>query len=108
MKNGFFKIAVSLILLTVMIVSTALPSFALPITSQISDNYLYSYLGEAVEAPLAYKAVKVLGAGDLGLERSFQPADLFVRDNLLYIVDKGGNQIVVIDENYQTVAVILH
>ncbi len=106
MKNGFIKIAVSLILLTVMIVSTALPAFALPITSEISDNYLYSYLGNAVEAPLAYKAVKVLGASDLGLDRSFQPADLYVRNDLLYIVDKGGNRIVVIDEDYQTVAII--
>lgn len=106
MKNGFIKIAVSLVLLTVMIVSTALPVAALPITSDISDNYLYNYNGQPVQAPLAYKAVKVLGAKDLGLERSFQPADLFVRGDLLYIVDKGGNQVVVVDEDYQVVSII--
>ena len=106
MKNGFIKIAVSLVLLTVMIVSTALPVAALPITSDISDNYLYNYNGQPVQAPLAYKAVKVLGAKDLGLDRAFQPADLFVRGDLLYIVDKGGNRVVVVDEDYQVVSII--
>ncbi len=106
MKNGFFKGAISLVLLTIMIVSAAIPAAALPITSSIADNYLYNYNGKAVQAPLAYKAVKVLGYSELGLDRSFQPADLYVRDSYLYIVDKGGNRIVVVDEDYQVVSII--
>lgn len=106
MKIGFFKTALSLVLLSVMIISVALPAAALPINSDIADNYLYNYNGLPVQAPLAYKAVKVLGYEDLGLDRQFQPSDLYVRNNLLYIVDKGGNRVIVVDEDYQIVSVI--
>ncbi len=106
MKLGFLKTAISLVLLTAMIVSVALPVAALPINSDIADNYLYNYNGIAVQAPLAYKAVKVLGGEDIGVDRQFQPADLYVRDSLLYIVDKGGNRIIVLDEDYQVVSII--
>ena len=99
-----------LILAIVMCVTTVLPSFALPITSDISDNYFYNFFGEAVQAPLAYKPVNMYTAGDLGLDvkmqSTFVPADLFVRDNLLYVVDRGNSQIVVIDENYNIVSII--
>ena len=106
MKNGFLKTATTLVLLTVMTLTVALPALALPINSDIADNYIYNYNRIPVQAPLAYKAVKVLGYEDLGLDRQFQPADIYVRGSYLYIVDKGGNRIIVVDEDYQVVSVI--
>ncbi len=106
MKNGFMKTAVTLVLLTVMTLTVALPAFALPINSDIADNYTYNYNRFPVQAPLAYKAIKVIGADDLGLDRQFQPSDIYVRGEYLYIVDRGGNRIVVLDEDYQVVSVI--
>jgi len=106
MNNRFVKTALSLILLVVMLGSTAIGSFALPINSDIADNYLYNYFGEAAQAPLAYKPIRVFGYEDLGLDDEFQPADLYVRGSYLYIVDKGGNRVIVVDEDYQVVSII--
>ena len=106
MNNRIFKSALSLVLLAVMIFSTAIGSFALPINSDIADNYLYSFDGKPVQAPLAYKPIRVLGAADLGLDTAFQPSDIYVRNEYLYIVDKGGNRVIVVDEDYQVVSII--
>ena len=106
MKNGFLKTALTLVLLTVMTLTVALPALALPINSDIADNYIYNYNRIPVQAPLAYKAIRVLGYEDLGLDRQFQPSDIYVRGEYLYIVDKGGNRVIVVDEDYQVVSVI--
>ena len=106
MKNGFLKTALTLVLLTVMTLTVALPALALPINSDIADNYIYNYNRIPVQAPLAYKAIRVIGYEDLGLDRQFQPSDIFVRGEYLYIVDKGGNRVIVVDEDYQVVSVI--
>jgi hypothetical protein len=106
MKNGFLKTALTLVLLAAMTVTVALPALALPINSDIADNYIYNYNGEPVQAPLAYKAIRVLGYEDLGLDRQFQPSDIYVRGDYLYIVDKGGNRVIVLDQDYQVVSII--
>ena len=106
MKNGFLKTALTLVLLAAMTVTVALPALALPINSDIADNYIYNYNRQPVQAPLAYKAIRVIGYEDLGLDRQFQPSDIYVRGDYLYIVDKGGNRVIVLDQNYQVVSII--
>lgn len=94
---------ISAVILTVMILSLSLEAFALPINVDIGDNYFYTYYGEDVKAPVAYKPVQIIGFADLGIAAGFEPVDLFVRDKYLYVVDRGNNSIIILDENYQIV-----
>lgn len=93
-------------MLVIMLVSTALSSFALPMNTDITDNYIYDYYGLSVKAPVAYKAEKVLSALDYDITANFEPVDLFATSEKLYVVDKGNSQILVLDKNYQLVKTI--
>ena len=62
MKNHV-KSLISGAMLIVMLASTALTSFALPMNTDITDNYIYDYYGVSIKAPVAYKAEKVLAGG---------------------------------------------
>ncbi|MBQ2881671.1 MAG: hypothetical protein IJE40_05335 [Clostridia bacterium] len=95
-------------MLIIMLASTALTSFALPMNTDITDNYIYDYYGVSVKAPVAYKASSVISAIDLGVAGGvgFEPVDLFARNGKLYVVDKGNSQILVLDETYNTIKTI--
>lgn len=93
-------------MLVIMLASTALSSFALPMNTDITDNYIYDYYGVDVKAPVAYKAEKVLSALDYDITANFEPVDLFATSEKLYVVDKGNSQILVLDKNYQLVKTI--
>ncbi|RXZ78582.1 hypothetical protein EBB07_26375 [Paenibacillaceae bacterium] len=67
-------------------------------------TYFYDYEGNYFVSPDAYVPDQVLSAKEMGIsEGSFkQPSDLFVDDSgRVYIVDSGGNRIVLLDEQYQ-------
>ena len=93
-------------MLVIMLASTALSSFALPMNTDITDNYIYDYYGLSVKAPVAYKAEKVLSALDYGITANFEPVDLFATAEKLYVVDKGNSQILILDKDYQLVKTI--
>ncbi len=93
-------------MLVIMLASTALSSFALPMNTDITDNYIYDYYGASVKAPVAYKAEKVLSALDFNITANFEPVDVFATAEKLYVVDKGNSQILVLDKNYQLVKTI--
>ncbi|PWM44445.1 MAG: hypothetical protein DBX47_05575, partial [Clostridiales bacterium] len=78
-------------------------SFALPINVDMVDNYFYDQNRNAVAAPVAYRPIDVLGLSSWKLDKSFNPVDSFVYGEYLYIVDKGGSQILVVDEEYNIV-----
>ena len=105
MKN-YVKSLLSGAMLVIMLASTALSSFALPMNTDITDNYIYDYYGLSVAAPVAYKADMVLSALDYGITANFEPVDLFATEEKLYVVDKGNSQILVLDKNYQLVKTI--
>lgn len=100
MKNHV-KSLISGAMLIVMLASTALTSFALPMNTDITDNYIYDYYGVSIKAPVAYKAEKVLAFADFGVTASFEPVDVFAKNGKLYVVDKGNSQILILDENYR-------
>ena len=52
------------------LLSTALPSFALPYNENMTDSYNYSYFGDIVGTPDAYRTSKVLAAADLGVGKA--------------------------------------
>ena len=100
-KRIIFSIVAVIMLLTYIV-----PSFALPINTDMSDSYNYSYWGESVAAPLAYKAVSLLGYKEIGANIRFQPVDLFCKNGLTYVLDIGDNAVYVLDERYRTIATI--
>ncbi|MBQ6809755.1 MAG: hypothetical protein IJP09_03495 [Clostridia bacterium] len=99
MKNHV-KSLLCLVMLVVMLASTAVTSFALPMNTEITDNYIYDYYGASVKAPVAYKAEKVFSKDDFGILNNFEPVDLFARNGKIYVVDKGNSQILILDEDY--------
>ncbi|MBQ7015191.1 MAG: hypothetical protein IJN12_03615 [Clostridia bacterium] len=105
MKNRI-KLLLTGAMLIVMLASTVLTSFTLPMNTDITDNYIYDYYGEAVKAPVAYKAEKVISGADLGIAVNFEPVDLFARNGKLYVVDKGNSQILILDESYNIIKTV--
>lgn len=105
MKNHV-KSLLSGVMLIIMLLSTALTSFALPMNTDITDNYIYDYYGTAVKAPVAYKAEKVFAATDFQVTSNFEPVDLFAKNGKLYVVDKGNSQILILNENYQIIKTV--
>lgn len=88
-------------MVVVMLLTTCIGSFALPINVQNMDNYFYNENAAPVAAPVAYRPVAVHGWDTLGIGSNFDPADMCVRDDYLYIVDKKQSQIVVLDVDYK-------
>ena len=101
MKKVKFIIAVAL--LGAFLAGMSASSFALPININMVDNYFYNQDAASVSSPVAYRPLDVLGLSSWKLDTSFNPVDTFVYKEYLYIVDKGGSQILVIDEEYNLV-----
>lgn len=97
------KIFVSAVLVAATVLSTALTSFALPYNGDNTDSYNYSYFGDVIATPDAYRTSRVLSAADLKVGSSFNPVDLFAKGDYLYVVDAGNNEILVLDKNYNLV-----
>lgn len=71
-------------------------------------TYSYEYFGNELESPDAYTPEELLLGSDLGAEvGDFKsPKGLFVRNDLVYIVDTGNNRIVVVDKDFNLIRII--
>lgn len=97
----------TVVLLVSIVVSTfVIPSSALPINSDMTDSYNYSYFGDSILAPNAYRTAAVLNWSDLGVESNFSPVDLLTKGDYLYVVDAGNNSIIILDKQFQVVKTI--
>lgn len=105
MKKMKLALAVLLLLITVLG----------PVSKASAENtnsnfytYSYDYFGDEMHSPNAYTADSVLFGSALGEEigNFFNPSSLYVRDNLLYIVDTGNSRIVVVDGNLNLIRII--
>lgn len=103
MNNKILKSFLTLLLVVAIAASLGINAFALPISDEIADHYNYNYFGNAVEAPVAYNPIAFVDYKDLGVSDTFNPVDIFVRDEYLYILNKEGNSVVIVDQNYQLV-----
>ncbi len=66
-------------------------------TQTPDESYNYTAYGESIAAPAAYMVSK-----SVELPQSLNaPADLFVSNNMIYVLDSGNERIVVLDENYE-------
>lgn len=70
-------------------------------------SYNYSYWSRSVASPAAYEATTLLDGANLGVGAFNQPSDLHVtRDNEIYVLDSGNNRIVILDQQFNNMAVI--
>lgn len=64
---------------------------------QYSYTYTYDFWGDMRESPNAYRTVKVITSGMLGLEKSMRaPQGMYIVGNDIYVCDTGNNRILVI------------
>lgn len=102
----FAKLFTVTLLVVTIIASFSLSSFALPINSDMTDSYNFGYFKENFSTPDAYRTAAVLSYSDLGISSDFSPVDLLVKGDYLYVVDKGGNRILILDKQYQVVKIV--
>ncbi|MGL4737111.1 MAG: hypothetical protein ACRCW2_06595 [Cellulosilyticaceae bacterium] len=69
-------------------------------------SYTYSYWGELKEAPEAYTLSNTVTGETLGCGAFEEPRSVFVKDELIYIVDSGNNRIVICDQAWNLVRTI--
>ena len=63
-------------------------------------TYTYDFWGDIQESPDPYQVLAVLDYQALGLDKSFlNPQGLFVRGNIIYIVDTGNNRILEVERD---------
>ncbi|NIK71986.1 MULTISPECIES: NHL repeat-containing protein [unclassified Paenibacillus] len=65
-------------------------------------SYNYSYWGDAVASPAAYRATALLNGDSLGVGPFKEPNDIHVTaDKQIYVLDSGNNRIVVMDASFK-------
>lgn len=69
-------------------------------------TYSYDYFGNELDSPDAYTSESLLLGTDLGIGDFKNPMGLFVKNELVYIVDSGNNRIVVVNKNFELIRVI--
>ncbi len=74
-------------------------------SAETTNFYTYSYdiFGIELESPDAYTAEDILLGSSLGIGDFKNPTGLFVKDELIYIMDTDNNRIVVVDKSFQLV-----
>lgn len=85
--------------------------FAVPLTASAAGEgnytYTFNYWGEIQESPDAYAVDVVLDYQDLGLDKPIRhPQGLFVKDDIIYVVDTDNNRIVVLERKDHTVRLL--
>lgn len=103
LKHGLRKA-----LLTV-VITTGLAAFsAAAAVFPGNDQEFYTYSGDKkpIVAPAAYRMETALTAGSLGLDSLADIADVAVRGETLYILDKAKGRIVLVDADYTLAGVL--
>ncbi|ERJ11737.1 NHL repeat-containing protein [Haloplasma contractile] len=63
-------------------------------------GYNYSYWGDAIPSATGLSPAYSFNQFDLGIELT-SPEDLFVNNNLVYMIDSGTNKLTILDDDYQ-------
>jgi hypothetical protein len=80
---------------------------AAPVAEAAIDTYQYSYWGDAVPSPNAYKMEQVIYGDEWSNGRLASPMDMFVgKDERIYIADTGNNRIVILNKEFEEEQVI--
>lgn len=93
--------------IVILIVMLLLPSFMVPSVSAAPYvGYNYSYWEKAEPSPVPYVPELVIDGIGEEYGTFSSPEDLYVRDNLIYILDTGNNRIVILNDQYELVSEI--
>lgn len=107
MKKKIISISVFALLVVMLVPYFCLPMAAIMPNSDMLDSYQYSNDKVDVDAPDAYRYVRTITVKDLGVNpEAYEPVDLFQRNGYIYIVNKAGSAIIVLDENYKVLKTI--
>ncbi|WP_338551905.1 hypothetical protein [Paenibacillus sp. KS-LC4] len=69
--------------------------------------YNYSFWGNTVAAPAAYKATSLWHGESMGIGALKEPSDLHVTaDKQIYLLDTGNNRVVILNQQFELVRVI--
>jgi tetratricopeptide (TPR) repeat protein len=71
------------------------------------NNYNYDVWKKSVPAAAGYLPSQVLTGNTLGIGQMSASKDLYVRNNLIYLLDSGNNRIVVLDANFKYIRSIV-
>ncbi len=75
--------------------------------SEAYDPYNYDRWGDAISSQAGYTADAFVDGNTIGCGAMNEPADIFVsHDDLVYIVDKGNNRIIVTDLEFNLVKIM--
>jgi len=69
-------------------------------------TYYYNFWEEAVPSPPAYRPAAVITGRDLGIGNFATPRDIYVKDNLIYLLDSGNDRIIILDEKFELLEII--
>lgn len=104
MKNAILRLSAMLIAVCLL---AGIPLAMAADGYDYSYTYTYDYWGDQRQSPDAYRVKHFLTSDDLGLDKPLlNPQSLFVRDNMIYIVDTGNNRILqmeITDAGFQLV-----
>lgn len=92
-ENGMKKSVkrlVSVLIAAIMLIA-ALPSVSAEVPYK---SYNYNSYGEVVESANIYEPYSVLSGGSINVDEFIAPSDIFVKDEILYVLDSGNNRIV--------------
>ncbi len=69
-----------------------------------APSYNYSYWGDSISAPDAYKPTTLVNGEDLGIGPFIEPSDIHVtEDQMIYVVDSGNNRVVMLNHRFQLI-----
>ena len=100
MRGKFLKVlSVALLFITV------LATIAIPVSAATADDaYTYDSWGNTIDVPSGYEISDTVGKG---LEKEMRsPADMYYRNDKLYVLDSGNGRVVIFDKNYKFESVI--
>ena len=83
-----------------------IPSMALSVSTDKEMFYTYTATGEAIESPAAYTPVCLLGGIELGITDGFAPTDIYVEDNIVYVIDTQANRLYILDAELKLLNII--
>ena len=100
MRKKIAKLIVCIAISALILLATAIPAFATGATSA-NDAYNYDSWGNVTDVPNGYEYL--LSIGDSNEITLNQPRDMYYRNDKLYILNTGDNNIIVLDRDYKII-----
>jgi tetratricopeptide (TPR) repeat protein len=71
------------------------------------NSYNYDVWKNSVPSAAGYLPYQIITGNTLGVGQLTNPKDLYVRNNLIYLLDSGNNRIIILDSDFKIVKIIV-